>query len=388
MDTVKHSKNRKTVRSFWHVAFFLLVGSLLFACAEEQDPNNPNNNNNNNPNNPPVAAKVEITGTSPEYLFWGEELTINGSGFSSKLEDNFVWIKQEVAALGTCLGESPTDSLGWRKATIVTATPTSLKIKIPYKTAAQNDGKRPCGAITPRVSVTVGKSTAVSQPLKLIGLPFIREICVPNSGFKGAGVIPGKDQDNILSLGGLGLYADDAGIDKKLKLNILSESVPLEVYEQSLATCSGAFKFRLPASLASGECTPDPILTGRFARKEDFVVSIDNTSIKSEPFSYPVASVPEITIATIPSQRVSWSKAGNPAINVTGKNVNWLSEARFLSTNSNCPGTSIAPVPINPESTTVTIPLATMKVGCSYQLSFRTNCGTSTGQLATIIIDP
>ena len=386
MDTGKHSKNWKTVEVFRHITFLLVV-SLLFACAEEQDPNNPNNNNNN-PNNPPVVAKVEITGTSPEYVFWGEELTINGSGFSSKLEDNFVWIKNETATLGTCLGGSSTDSLGWRRATILSATATSLKIKVPYKTVAENDGKRPCGAINPRVSVTVGKSTAVSQAVKLIGIPFIREICIPNSGFKGAGIIPGKAQDNILSLGGLGLYADDAGVDKKLKLSVASESVPLDVYEQSLATCSGAFKFRLPATLASGECTPDPVVTGRFARKEDFVVSIENTSIKSEPFSYPVASVPEIITEAVPSQRFSWSAGGNPAINVTGTNVNWLSEARFLSTSSNCPGTSIAPVSISTESTSVTIPLATMKVGCTYQLLLRTNCGTSTGQLATIIIDP
>lgn len=385
MGTVKHSKNRKTVRSFWHVAFSLLVGSFLFACAEEQDPNNPNNNN---PNNPPVAAKVEITGTSPEYVFWGEELTISGSGFSTKVEDNFVWIKQEVAALGTCLGESPTDSLGWRKATIVTATATSLKIKIPYKTAAQNDGRRPCGAITPRVSVTVGNSTAVSQAIKVIGLPFIREICVPNSGFKGAGIVPGMDKDNFVSIDGLGIYAKDLEIDKKLKLTVGMTTVPLQKREPSLTGCSGTFIFRLPAEVASGACTPDPIITGRFAKIEDLIVSIEGRDTQSESFKYPISSQPHLVAQSFSTQRFSWSKAGNPEIRIKGANVNWFTEARFLSTNGSCPMATIAPVAIGPEETVVGIPLATMKIGCTYQLVLRTNCGTSTGQLGSVIIDP
>lgn len=385
MYTGKHSKNWIRVSDFWRAALLLMIGSLFFACAEEQDPNNPNNNN---PNNPPVSAKVEITGTSPEFTFWGDELTISGTGFSAKAEDNFVWIKNETASLGTCSGGSSTDSLGWRRATILSATATSLKIKVPYKTAAENDGKRPCGAMNPRISVTVGKSTAVSSPVKLVGRPYIFDVCAPNSGFKNAAVIPGKEMDNVLSVGGLGLYADDAGVDKKLKLTVGTATVPLEIYGLPFATCSGAFKFRLPSSLASGECSPDPILPGRFARNENFVISIDGTAIKSEPYSYPVASVPEITVQSIPSRRFSWSKGGNPEIRVKGMNVDWFSEARFLAVGATCTTTTIAPVAIGPEETVVGIPLANMKVGCSYQLVLRTNCGTSTGQLSTIIIDP
>jgi hypothetical protein len=160
---------RNGKKIFLRIFFFGFLLCGLLGCAEEQDPNNPNQNNPNNPNNPNPTVSVEVTATSPEFTFWGDELTLTGKGFSTKLEDNFVWLKNETFAFGSCSFDNRTDSTGWRKATVLRATATSLTIKVPYKTASETSNNRACGVINPNISVTVNGKTAVSEKVKLIG---------------------------------------------------------------------------------------------------------------------------------------------------------------------------------------------------------------------------
>jgi len=363
--------------------FILILGS--FACSEEEGPNNVINPN------PPISAKLEITETSPEIVFWGEEITITGTGFSSKVEDNFVWLKNETASLSSCPSDNRNDSTGWRKATVLKATPTSITIKIPYKTAAQNGGKRACGVVDPAISITANGKTVISKKIKLLGIPYIFNICYTNGLFQGTGIIPGKELENQISIPGVGIYASSIGIDTKMKLLIDGKLIPLTKIESTGPTdCASGYKFTIPIEFATGICTPDPIRPGRFSTMMDFVAVIDGTSIQSEKFSYPVGSLPDQSIESLSVQRASKSAAGNPEIKIKGKGMNWYKEARFASTNSAlCPGTTIAPVS-NPEGTelTVLIPLSNMSAGCTYQLSLTNACGISTGQLTSVIIDP
>jgi hypothetical protein len=355
-----------------------------FACSEEEGPNNVNNPN------PPISAKLEVTQTSPEFVFWGEEMTIEGTGFSTKTEDNFVWLKGESQSFGNCALTNRTDSLGWRKAAVIRATSTSLTIRIPYVPASENANGKPCGLYNPNISISVAGKTVVTPQKKLLGIPFVNEVCISNSGFKGSGVIPGKQQNNVISIGGLGMFGSASGMDAKMKLAIGSENIPLTKTDPPIATCSNGYNFIVPITLASGQCTPDPIRTGRFSVMMDFVASIEGMTIQSEKFSYPVGSFPDQSIESLSVQRASKSAGGNPEIKIKGKGMNWYKEARFLSTNiAGCPGTTIAPVP-NTEGTelTVLIPLSNMSAGCTYQLSLINDCGISTGQLTSVIIDP
>ncbi|WP_373493270.1 hypothetical protein [Aquiflexum sp.] len=362
-----------------------LVG--LIGCAEEQDPNNPNTNNPNNPN--PIVS-VEVTATSPEFIFWGDELTLTGKGFSTKLEDNFVWLKNETAAFGSCSSDNRADSTGWRKATVLRATATSLTIKIPYKTASENSNNRACGVINPNISVTVNGKTAVSEKVKLLGIPHIREICYSNSGYKGAGMIPGKELENQISIPGVGLYGASSGIDKKMKLLVNGVYLPLTKVESTGPTnCADSYKFVIPIEFANGNCaTADPVLTGRFANMMDFVAVIDGTTKSSEKLTYPVSSFPDRSYSTFTQRSFSYSAAGNPEIVLTGKGLNWYPEARFSPQGST--GCTLATIgPVHSESgtkLTILVPLAQMQSGCSYILTLVDVCGRVSNQVGQVTI--
>lgn len=379
------------------VIFKLLISGIfligLVGCAEEQNPGNPNTNNPTNPTNPNPTASVEISATSPEFTFWGDELTLTGKGFSTKLEDNFVWVKNETASLGTCTSGNPNDrndSTGWRKATVLKATSTSLTIKVPYKTASENSNNRACGAINPNISVTVNGKTAVSDKVKLLGIPYIADVCYTNSGWKGAGMIPGKEVENQISIPGVGLYGDDAGVEEKMKLLVNGVFLPLtKVVSTGPTNCSSSYKFVIPLDFADGSCaTPDPVLTGRFSNMMDFVAVIEGTTKASEKLTYPVMSFPDRTIKTFAQKSFSYSAAGTPEIVLEGTGLNWYQEARFSSLNSqSCPTATIGPVPSGDGTRlTVMIPLAQMVVGCTYTLTLVDVCGRISNQVGSVII--
>lgn len=373
------------------ISGILLIG--LAGCAEEQDPSNPNTNNPNNPNNPNIpnpTASVEITETSPEFIFWGDELTLTGKGFSTKLEDNFVWLKNETTAFGSCPSDIRTDSTGWRKATVLRATATSLTIKVPYKKASETSNNRACGVINPNVSVTVNGKTAVSEKVKLLGIPYIRDICYTNSGWKGAGMIPGKELENQISIPGVGPYGDDAGVDEKMKLLVNGVYLPLTVVESTGPTnCASSYKFVIPLDFANGNCsTSDPVLTGRFANMMDFVAVIDGTTKSSEKLTYPVSSFPDRTFNTFTQRSFSYGAAGNPQIELTGTGLNWYKEARFSPQGTTgCTLATIGPVPSEGGTRlTIGIPLAQMHPGCSYLLTLVDVCGRVSNQVGRVTI--
>jgi hypothetical protein len=387
-----YSKNVAAIFKPWKKAilYFLLLGVFLGSlsgCSEEQDPD-PDDDNNN-----PPTVNVEITETSPEFTFWGDELTLKGKGFSTKPEDNFVWVKNETVAFGTCLTGNPADlndSTGWRKATVLKATSTSLTIKVPYKTAAETSNNRACGAINPNISVTVNGKTAVSAKVKLLGIPYISDICYTNSGWKGAGIIPGKTLENQISIPGLGVFGSDTGFDKKMKLLINGVSIPLTKVESTGPTnCPSSYKFVIPIEFADGNCSfTDPVLTGRFANMMDFVAVIDGTTKSSEKLTYPVMAFPDRTYTTFIQKAFSYSAAGNPEIVLEGKGLNWYQEARFSpQPNTGCTLATIAPVPSESGTKlTILIPLAQMQPGCSYILTLVDVCGRVSNQVGLVTI--
>lgn len=378
------------VKAIFNVLVLGIFFSCLIGCAEEQDPNNPNQNNPNNPNNPNPTVSVEISATSPEFTFWGDELTLTGKGFSTKLEDNFVWLKNETPALGSCSFDNRTDSTGWRKATVLRATATSLTIKVPYKTASENSNNRACGVINPNISVTVNGKTAVSEKVKLLGIPYISDICYTNSGWKGAGMIPGKELENQISIPGVGLYGASSGVDEKMKLLVNGVYLPLTKVESTGPTnCSSSYKFVIPLEFADGNCsTPDPVLTGRFANMMDFVAVIDGTTKSSEKLTYPVSSFPDRSFSTFIQRSFSYGAAGNPEIVLTGKGLNWYQEARFSPHLGNgCTLATIAPVPSEGGTKlTILVPLAQMNVACTYVLTLVDVCGRVSNQIGLVTI--
>jgi hypothetical protein len=333
---------------------------------------------------PPVTAKLEITETSPEYVFWGDNLTITGTGFSTKAEDNYVWLRDARYRMGRCNTEN--DSTGWQRAHVLNASSTSLTIKIPYVPASQTDNEKPCGVYDPRISITVAGKTALSSKVKLLGIPVIDRVCYANSGWQFSGLVPGKELNNMISITGLGIYGNSSGMSDKMNMSIDTHTIDIERVVPSLQTCGDGYTFVVPIELASGECTPDPIRTGTFAKNEIFVAKVEDKV--SPPFSYPIRSFPDRSVNGFTEKQFSWSAAGNPEIVLTGKNMQSYTTALFNTVSSaSCTPASIAPVPRGDEMV-VGIPLALMNVGCVYQLILRDHCGSSTGQLGTVRITP
>lgn len=376
------------------VLLLFISGVLLCSlagCSEDQDPDPADDDNNNNPG---PTVNVEISGTSPEFTFWGDELTLTGKGFSTKLEDNFVWVKNETIAFGTCHTGNPADlndSTGWRKATVLKATSTSLTIKVPYKPAAETSNNRACGAINPNISVTVNGKTAVSEKVKLLGIPYISDICYTNSGWKGAGMIPGKTLENQISIPGVGLYGAAAGLDEKIKLLVDGVFIPLTKVESTGPTnCPSSYKFVIPIEFADGNCsTTDPVLTGRFANMKDFVAIIEGTTKASEKFTYPVMSFPDRNFTTFTQRSFSYGAAGNPEIVLEGTGLNWYQEARFSpQPGTGCTLATIAPIPSEGGTKlTILIPLAQMQPGCTYTLTLVDVCGRVSNQVGSVRIN-
>src|SRR5215218_10659389 len=116
---------------------YLLLGLalLLFACKKKSDDTNNgggnNNGGNNNGGNNGGGSSFTITGASPEYLYWGDELTINGTGFSTNKADYNIRFITDLPGCNMGAFE------------IISATASQLKVKTPI--GAFNNTITKCG---------------------------------------------------------------------------------------------------------------------------------------------------------------------------------------------------------------------------------------------------
>ena|SRR5688572_16754520 len=98
----------------------LVIATIIAACGKGNSGGNP-------PPPPPPGGAPTISSTSPDYVFWGKELTINGTGFSTTASENIVYVKGNKSC--------DTDTT-WQKAQVVSATATRLVVKVPFVTKA------------------------------------------------------------------------------------------------------------------------------------------------------------------------------------------------------------------------------------------------------------
>ena len=138
-------------------SFIITVMALiiLVACKKNTGSNTGGNPGGGNPG----GAGPVITSTSPDYVFWGEPLTIIGTGFSTTKDNNHVWIDSD----NSC-STSRLDSTDWKKAEVLSATATKLVIKAPTRMV----DSLLCGPERGTVHVTVNGKTAISPGGKFI----------------------------------------------------------------------------------------------------------------------------------------------------------------------------------------------------------------------------
>lgn len=342
---------------------------LIASCGKPKDDDEgpgPGPGGNNDP--------ATITSISPEFIFWGEQLTINGTGFSTTKTDNFVWIISD----DDC-GTNPQDSTDWKKAEVVSATATKLIIKVPHTISTSG---LPCGPdLSAGLRVTVkGKSTVVpTQGIKPMGFPYPVAFCDDYPGYHGPLAIRPGDSV-LLKYGGGGMIPlHNSGNQSKIRLMIGSTPVPVKLRPGVTGCSTYGIAFQLGLlEFAKPGCTPlDPTwgLAGETMPMRLYIDGVTQATVTKNIF---VANLPKGTISSTSGPLiVSKSAGGNPFWTVKGKSMHYR-KVKFIAA-SPCTGSVEASTVCNSfcDEFNFNIPLSLLTPGCSYGVFLIDACDQS-----------
>lgn len=341
----------------------LLISVLAFACSKgggDDDGNNPPP-----PPPPPGGATPTISSTSPDYVFWGKELTINGTNFSTTASENIVYIKGNKAC--------DTDTT-WQKAQVVSATATKLVIKVPFIT--KPNGVL-CGNDWGRVRVTVGnKSVIREEAVKFVG-PVVISLCHPFGVTVGEYPNTYRSGDSVVMSAHLWtLYGRESGYYDKIKLRI--GGTPLSTVDRYFngATCGGlTFVLNVNQYTEVTNCNkPDPGYLGDPARKFTFIATVEGTEFADTTECY-VFNHPRMVISGIEGNtNISKSAGGNPSVKVKGKYM-YYNEIAWSAPGEAAFHTGVQGLSLNTTEFSVGIPLSLMSAGKSYAAQGKLPCG-------------
>jgi hypothetical protein len=345
------------------LAMAAVVLSLVYSgCSSSDDDPEPDDQSG--------GGKVKITGVSHEYIFWGKELTISGTGFSSVKEENIVSF---VNSYPKTPGLKLTSDGGHIE--IVDASPTSIKIIVPYESEVKSGTTIYRGEDFAQIEVAVKSERDTSEMVKFIGLPRIGGFEYHYGWFDLGGVAQSGDS---VVLGG-GFYGSNlgagekhpkaAGVYDKLRLHVDGIAVPVK-WRRVIASVQG-YGIYLPSQQFS-EINCEDGANGWNDRPMNFKFSVLNTDIENNKTLY-VTYLPENSYegANGPAE-VSKSLGGNPFWTVTGEDM-YYSHAVFIPA---CGGAN-AEVDIGvtiKDEYQIGIPLSLMVENCSYSIHLRTPC--------------
>lgn len=345
-----------------------LLAGLVYGCSSDNDPNP-----NDDPNNPgDSGGKVTITGTSPEFTFWGEELTINGSGFSNVKDENIVtFVNSYPQTPGLKLTSKDGDI------EIVSASATKLVIRVPYKSQLNGDYTTTSGEDFARIEVAVDEKKDTTDLVKFLGLPRVGKFEY-HYGWYDLGTIAQSGDSVVIDGGFFGskLYAGEnypkqAGVYDKLKLRVAGVDVPIK-YRKIDNSTSGWGLYLSSTEFSSISC--DEGANGWNDRAMTFEFYVEGTNIKSSRTMF-VTFNPRYTIFTASGPiEVSKSAGGLPSWNVTGEDM-YFAIARF---SSNCNGGSVvAETAVGngiKAAYEIGVPLSLLEPNCSYDINLVTSC--------------
>jgi hypothetical protein len=354
---------KKIDMSYCKKSLFLagaLTTVMMFSCSDDSD--DPSQNPNPNPNNPPTAGDVSITGAT-DGVFWGEELTITGTGFSAVKEENLV----KFLKLPPLSCQLQYTSAAGGDIEIISATTTALKIKVPLKLIQGNPS---CGPLSADIEVTVKDKKDVLEGVTFGPLPYIGSFLYHYGWFDVPKVT--KVGDSVMLDGGL-LYTPVKGSEywDKIRLSVNGNNVPIKF--RSIGLESG-WAFYLPAEeYAEMNCSQDP--DGWGAREMEFKFSIEGTQKSASRMLY-VQYLPErSTSCDVCPSNLSKLSGGNPEWVVKGKNLYYT--AVSFATGGTCSGPpQEMDIVHDPWADEIrfTIPLSTLAAGCLYGVTLINEC--------------
>lgn len=336
----------------------LIIATLVATCNKSNDDNNPGGGGGGG------GGNLSISSTSPEYAFWGQELTINGAGFSTNANENIVYIKGN---------KSCDPDTTWQKAAVVSASATKLVIKVPF---VKKSNGVPCGNDWGRVRVTVGsKSVLRDEAVKFVG-PLEISLCHPYGVT--IGTYPNTfrpGEISVMSAHLYTLYTRESGYYDKIKISVNGGALNIKDSLFTGATCSG-FRFMLDAATFSdlNNCAQPAGYGGGAARKFTFIGRVDGTNFADTTECY-IFNQPNMTITgSEGASQVSKSGGGNPTVKVKGKHM-YFTKVAWKATGENVfhttpPGVNLAATEVG-----ISIPLSLMTANKTYTAAGITECG-------------
>jgi hypothetical protein len=340
----------------------LMLLMIIISCSDDSD--DPLQNQNQNTNNNTSAGGPVTISDIPSGVFWGDELTIKGTGFSTVKEENIVkFIKLPPLS---CQLQYTSGTGG--DIEIISATATQLKIKVPLRLSQGNPS---CGPLSADIEVSVKDKKDTYEGVTFGPLPYIRNFNYHYGWFDVPNVT--RIGDSVMLRGGLlatgpngSEYWDD------VRLSIDGKNIPIKF--RSIGLESG-WAFFLPVKdFAEMNCSEEP--DGWGAREMDFKFYIQGTE-KSASRKLFVKYLPAQGASCFSCPvSVSLSSGETPEWVIHGLNMNY-SEARFSPTVCGGPsqGMSIAAGEWTDEIK-FEIPLSILAAGCTYNVALTNVCDT------------
>lgn len=290
------------------LAIIVFITGIFTHCQKDKDEDDTGHNGGGN--NP---GSFKITGVSPEYIFWGEELTLTGTGFSTNKAD---YTFKFISDAQSCIENFQT--------TIISVTATQLKIKSPISTYANSLIK--CGPNGINVIVTAKGKSDTAQGVKMVGWPSLTGVCYHYGGYTGNYLIPG-DSAIIDMAGATGTYATVNNAHQNAKLYINGQLQNF-VWRKSGSSCSGG-AVELDAKVFGVRKKPtDPDWNNGW-RLLPVELKVPNTD-RVAKMDLLVTWLPDQEFHSISGpSAVSKSEGGNPFWTIKGKNM-YYEKARFV----------------------------------------------------------
>lgn len=347
-----------------HCNFLLLVSTVvvLFSCKKKSDDTNGSGGNGGGNGSGGGGSAFNITGSSPEYLYWGDVLTISGTGFSTNKADYNIKF----------IGDLPGCDLSPFE--MISATNDQLKIKMPIGLLSGTTKK--CGPASAPLIITANGKSDTSDVIKFLGYPRIQSVCTHFGGSAGNYLIPG-DSTSMNMAGATGIWAAVNNSNTNAVLTVDNINVPITWRNYSACTNSLGGVITLDKEIFSKlKCSTDPDWGGG-GRMLKFKLSNPGTD-RFDTASFFVNWMPIQSFEQhIGAPQVSMSAGGFPTWTIKGKDMTYHT-AKFTSTNCNLTPQTVA---INHNGTfynegTFPIPLSVLTVGCNYSVSIISHCGT------------
>lgn len=353
---------------------FFLAGTLalmmIVSCSDDANEPAPPPNPNPNPN--PVGGDVTIS-SIPDGVFWQEELTITGTGFSTVKEENIVKFTNVSPPTVVGCNLNYTSAAGG-DIEIVSASATQLKIKVPVKLAhnvIENIEVPSCGPRSADIEVTVKDKKASFTGVDFRPLPTISGFLYHYGWFDYPKLT--RIGDSVMIGGGLlatppnsSKYWDD------IRLSINGANMPIKF--RTIGLESGWAFYLSADQFGEMNCSEEP--DGMAAREMEFKFFLEGTDKSASRMLY-VQYLPSM-IASCKECPSPLNKAagGNPEWVVTGQNM-YYTEVRF-SPVSPCTGaTQGMAITSDPwtEEIRFEIPLSILTENCGYGVFLANECG-------------